>query len=90
MVFDCFMKSLNGLKKFATLLQNNWLAETPQALALMRLGRQPAQLERFINKKTEDKVAFFEFVFSLKRCSVFLFFLIFLCGFNLKVQHDHA
>ncbi|WP_458352433.1 hypothetical protein [Peribacillus frigoritolerans] len=28
-----------GLKKFATFLPNNWLAETPQALALMRLGR---------------------------------------------------
>ncbi|WP_347940731.1 hypothetical protein AAEY33_25385 [Peribacillus simplex] len=32
-----------GLKKFATLLPNNWLAETPQALALMRLGRQSAE-----------------------------------------------
>ncbi|MDQ7861118.1 hypothetical protein RCO48_08960 [Peribacillus frigoritolerans] len=39
------------MKKFTTLLPNNWLAETPQALALMQLGRQPAQLERFINKK---------------------------------------
>ncbi|MFA1713987.1 hypothetical protein ACDX66_20000 [Peribacillus frigoritolerans] len=35
-----------GLKKFATLLPNNWLAETPQALALMRLGRQSAERER--------------------------------------------
>ncbi|MFE4811198.1 hypothetical protein ACFQ9Y_08555 [Peribacillus simplex] len=35
-----------GLKKFATLLLNNWLAETPQALALMRIGRQPAKRER--------------------------------------------
>ena len=30
------------LLKFATLLSNNWLAETPQMLALMRLGRQSA------------------------------------------------
>ncbi|MGG0409378.1 hypothetical protein [Peribacillus simplex] len=32
--------------KFATLLPNNWLAETPQALALMRIGRQSAERER--------------------------------------------
>jgi hypothetical protein len=37
---------LNGLKKFATLLPNNWLAETPQALAPRRLGRQSAERER--------------------------------------------
>ena len=37
---------LIGLKKFATLLPNNWLAETPQALALMRLGRRSAERER--------------------------------------------
>ncbi|MDQ7862159.1 hypothetical protein RCO48_17675 [Peribacillus frigoritolerans] len=30
---------LIGWKKIATLLPKNWLAETPQALALMRLGR---------------------------------------------------
>ncbi|MED3910619.1 hypothetical protein [Peribacillus simplex] len=35
-----------GMKKFATLLTNNGLAETPQALALMRLGRQSAVWER--------------------------------------------
>ncbi|WP_367240165.1 hypothetical protein [Peribacillus frigoritolerans] len=34
------------LNKFATLLPNNWLAETPQTLALMRLGRQSAERER--------------------------------------------
>ncbi|MFJ5748345.1 hypothetical protein ACIP97_07020 [Peribacillus frigoritolerans] len=34
------------MKKFATLLPNNWLAETPQTLSLMRLGRQPAERER--------------------------------------------
>ncbi|MBT2665646.1 hypothetical protein J7J00_09065 [Bacillus sp. ISL-4] len=33
------------LKKFATLLPNNWLAESPQSLALMRLGRQSAERE---------------------------------------------
>ncbi|MDP9739217.1 UNVERIFIED_ORG: hypothetical protein QFZ59_001047 [Bacillus sp. B2I3] len=30
-------------KRFATLLPNYWLAGTPQALALMRLGRQSAE-----------------------------------------------
>ncbi|MFS0814274.1 hypothetical protein [Peribacillus phoenicis] len=34
------------MKKFAILLPNNWLAETPQAHALMRLGRQSAERER--------------------------------------------
>ncbi|MBD8586851.1 hypothetical protein ACPOM7_23235 [Peribacillus castrilensis] len=34
-----------GLKKFATLLPNNWLVETPQALALMTLGRHSAERE---------------------------------------------
>ncbi|WP_343929239.1 hypothetical protein [Peribacillus frigoritolerans] len=32
---------LNGWKKFATLLPNNWLAETPQTL-----GSQSAERER--------------------------------------------
>jgi hypothetical protein len=35
-----------GWKKFAALLPNNWLAETPQALAPRRLGRQLAERER--------------------------------------------
>ncbi|MGZ9819548.1 hypothetical protein ACXM0N_27175 [Peribacillus simplex] len=59
-------RTLTGLKKSATLLPNNWLAETPQALAPRRLGRQSAEreriseikLERFLNKKTVDKLAF--------------------------------
>ncbi|MGG0409241.1 hypothetical protein [Peribacillus simplex] len=34
------------MKKFVTLLPNNWLVETPQALALMQLGRQSADRER--------------------------------------------
>ncbi|MGE7764666.1 hypothetical protein [Peribacillus sp. NPDC096540] len=38
------------MKKFATLLPNNWLAETPKALALMRLGRQSAKRERISEK----------------------------------------
>jgi hypothetical protein len=38
--------TLNGWKKFATLLPNNWLAETTQKLALMWLGRQSAERER--------------------------------------------
>ncbi|WP_343929247.1 hypothetical protein [Peribacillus frigoritolerans] len=34
------------MKKSATHLPNNWVAETPQAHALMRLGRQSAERER--------------------------------------------
>ncbi|WP_340453610.1 hypothetical protein [Peribacillus butanolivorans] len=37
---------LNGWKKFATLLPNNWQAETPLTLAARRLGRQSAERER--------------------------------------------
>ncbi|WP_343929233.1 hypothetical protein [Peribacillus frigoritolerans] len=46
------------MKKFATLLPKNWLAETPQTLATRRLGRQSAERERIseiscnLNKKT--------------------------------------
>ncbi|MFC5363452.1 hypothetical protein [Peribacillus frigoritolerans] len=36
---------LIGWKKIATLLPNYWLAETPQALAPRRLGRQSAEKE---------------------------------------------
>ena len=44
---SCFFTViLKGLKKFATLLPNNWLAETPQTLASRRLGRQSAERER--------------------------------------------
>ncbi|WHY56226.1 hypothetical protein [Peribacillus simplex] len=45
MVFYYFI-TLIGWKKFATFLPNNWLAETPQALALMWLGRQSTERER--------------------------------------------
>ncbi|MDG4846639.1 hypothetical protein P8767_04825 [Peribacillus frigoritolerans] len=62
------------MKKFATLLPKNWLAETPQTLALMRLGRQSAERERisesdwmFLNKKLQSNSLFFEFIFSLKQ-----------------------
>jgi hypothetical protein len=41
-----FTVILNGWKKFATLLPKNWLAKTPQTLALRRLGRQSAERER--------------------------------------------
>ncbi|MGE7904836.1 hypothetical protein ACQKNS_10635 [Peribacillus sp. NPDC094092] len=41
-----FTVILIGLKKFATLLPNYWLAETPQPLAARRLGRQSAERER--------------------------------------------
>jgi hypothetical protein len=55
------------LKKFATLLPNNWLAENPQALAPRRLGGQSAERERiseidwmFLNKKLQSNSLFFE------------------------------
>ncbi|MFJ7852828.1 hypothetical protein ACIQX3_08520 [Peribacillus frigoritolerans] len=43
--FYCFMNPI-GLKKFATLLPNIWLAKTPQPHAVRRLGRQSAERER--------------------------------------------
>jgi hypothetical protein len=45
-VFLLFYEYVIGLKKFATLLPNYWLAETPQTLASRRLGRQSAERER--------------------------------------------
>ncbi|MFJ5751469.1 hypothetical protein ACIP97_23235 [Peribacillus frigoritolerans] len=44
--FKFFPVILIGWKKFATLLPNYWLAETPQAFAPRRLGRQSAERER--------------------------------------------
>jgi hypothetical protein len=41
------------LKKFATLLPNYWLAETPQTLASRRLGRQSAERERISEIKLD-------------------------------------
>ncbi|MEY8755347.1 hypothetical protein AB9M93_12810 [Peribacillus frigoritolerans] len=41
-----FSVLLIGWKKYATLLPNNWLAKTPQALVPRRLGRQSAERER--------------------------------------------
>ncbi|MBO1000588.1 hypothetical protein IOC57_22945 [Bacillus sp. SD075] len=41
-----FYETLIGWKKFTTILPINWLAEIPQALALMRIGRQSAEKER--------------------------------------------
>jgi hypothetical protein len=56
------------LKKFATLLPNNWLAETPQTLASRRLGRQSAERERIseisrnvFKEKTVGILAFFNY-----------------------------
>jgi hypothetical protein len=48
---SCFLlvhtdETLTGLKRFATLLPKYWIAETPQALTLRRLGRQAAERER--------------------------------------------
>ncbi|MDM5452688.1 hypothetical protein [Peribacillus simplex] len=61
------------MKKFATLLPNYWLAETPQALAPRRLGRQSAEREQiseinwnvFLIKKLQANSLFFEFACSL-------------------------
>ncbi|MBD8134683.1 hypothetical protein IFR10_03935 [Bacillus sp. CFBP 13597] len=44
--FKFFSVILIGMKRCATLLPNNWVAETPQAHALMRLGRQAVEKER--------------------------------------------
>ncbi|MFD4818966.1 hypothetical protein [Peribacillus butanolivorans] len=64
---------LNGWKKFTTLLPNNWLAETPQTLAARGLADSRRKgsgflksTETFFNKKTAGKLAFYEFVYSLK------------------------
>jgi hypothetical protein len=48
MIFYCFIwdETILEWKKFATLLPNNWLAETPETLAMIRLGRQSAERER--------------------------------------------
>ncbi|MEB2493859.1 hypothetical protein SOP93_22265 [Peribacillus frigoritolerans] len=61
-----FTVILIGWKKFATLLPNNWLAETPQTLASRRLGRQSAERERIseinwnlFKEKTLGKRVFF-------------------------------
>ncbi|WP_347941574.1 hypothetical protein AAEY33_05880 [Peribacillus simplex] len=45
-LYGFFTVILIGLKKFATLLPNNWLDETPETFTLMRLGRQSAERER--------------------------------------------
>ncbi|MED3845606.1 hypothetical protein [Peribacillus frigoritolerans] len=41
-----FTLILKRWKKYATLLPSNWLAETPETFALMRLGRQSTERER--------------------------------------------
>ncbi|MEB2490417.1 hypothetical protein SOP93_04385 [Peribacillus frigoritolerans] len=50
---------LIGWKKYARLLPKNWLAETPQALAPRRLGRQSVERERIseINRTIQIKNA---------------------------------
>jgi hypothetical protein len=78
--FKFFSVILIGLKKFATLLPNNWLVETSQALASRRLGGQSAERERIseINsnlflEKTPGKLAFHRiFVYILKETEVSL------------------
>ncbi|WHY96468.1 hypothetical protein [Peribacillus simplex] len=66
------------MKKFATLLPKNWLAETPQPLAVRRLGRQSAERERISEikleflkeKKLQANSLFFEFACSLNDTAV--------------------
>ncbi|MEE3953532.1 hypothetical protein [Peribacillus frigoritolerans] len=55
-----FTVILIGWKKFATLLPNYWLAETPEALAPRRLGRQSAERERISEINWN--------LFSIKHC----------------------
>ncbi|SIR98460.1 hypothetical protein SAMN05878482_10894 [Peribacillus simplex] len=64
--FLLFYETFTRVKKFATLLPNNWLAKTPQTLALMRLGRQSAEREwiseinsNFFMEKTVGKLIFY-------------------------------
>jgi hypothetical protein len=45
-MFFYYFIILIGLKKFATLLPNNCLAETPETLTVRRLGRQSAERKR--------------------------------------------
>ncbi|MDF2000889.1 hypothetical protein P2Q57_26855 [Peribacillus frigoritolerans] len=44
--FVFFPVLLNWMEENCDTPAENWLAETPQALALMRLGRQSAERER--------------------------------------------
>ncbi|WP_343929323.1 hypothetical protein [Peribacillus frigoritolerans] len=69
------------MKKFATLLPNNWLAETPQTLTSRRLRRQSAERERiseidwrFLNKNC-SRTRFSSNMSSLKPA----YGLVFLC-----------
>jgi len=67
--FMFFPVLLNGWKKYATLLPNNWLAETPQTLASRRLGRRSAERERIseinwnLKKKLQSNSLFLEFLY---------------------------
>ena len=92
--FKFFSVILIGWKKFATLLPKNWLAETPQALASMRLGRQSAERERvsenqleFFKRKTEGKLAFLRiYVQSERELNLSLF--LFLVNLGIKTKGD--
>ncbi|WP_144526495.1 hypothetical protein [Peribacillus simplex] len=57
---ECFLKKsaakFAGLKKYATHLPNYWLAEIPQTLALMRLGRQSAERERISENQLQLEI----------------------------------
>ncbi|MEF2097745.1 hypothetical protein V3595_24330 [Bacillus sp. CFBP9009] len=55
------------MKKLATLLPNNWLAKTPEPLAVRRLGRQSAERERISEINSNG--------FKEKNCSQTRFFL---------------
>ncbi|MFJ7940558.1 hypothetical protein ACIQYG_18970 [Peribacillus sp. NPDC096622] len=52
------------MKKFATLLPNNWLPETPQMLVLWQTVGGKIMLELFL-ETLQDKSLFLKFVYSL-------------------------
>ncbi|MCR8867932.1 hypothetical protein, partial [Peribacillus frigoritolerans] len=89
-----FTVILIGWKKFATLLPNYWLAEIPQTLTLLRLGRQSAERERIseinwnlFKEKTELQANAFPSYMSINKTRVtFMFFLLssLLDGRNLR------
>ncbi|CAH0139151.1 hypothetical protein SRABI134_00487 [Peribacillus sp. Bi134] len=53
------------MKKFAALLQQNWLAENPQPLALMGLANGRGNGADFWYQLTAGKLALLQFVYSL-------------------------
>ncbi|MEP9408195.1 hypothetical protein ABKP09_17895, partial [Peribacillus frigoritolerans] len=83
-------------KKFATLLPNNWLDETPQPLAVRRLGRQSAERERiseikgnFFRKKPQGN-AISSYLSKNKTRVTFIFFTVTLIGYGSLCIQKHT